>query len=256
MADFIREVDEDYRRDKTIAFWKTYGWMFLVGAGLIILAVSGYTFYQSKKQAAIESQANSYLEAELLIDKGNLDAAIMRLEAMLTQELSAGYNALAQLRIGQLHAQSGDRNAALAAYEAAAKDTALPQTFRDLAQISATSLQLDRLTSEDVIARLSALTLDSDYKYTASELIGVSLLREGKQAEALPYFRTLQQAQEAPQSLRGRAQTLLTALDDAALPDVSEALDEGAAPASDAGLDADPAANGAALEGEAGETPQ
>jgi len=226
VADFIREVDEDYRRDKTIAFWKTYGWMFAVGAVAIVLAAAGYTYYESTKQKALEAQATAYLRAEQLVEKERISDAITQLEALLGQEPSPGYTALSQIRLAQLDLAEGDSLTATRRYEAVAQDANLPQTFRDLAQVASTSLQLDKMTSDTAIERLSALTLDSDYRYTASELIGVSLLREGKKAEALPYFRTVAQAQEAPQSMRARAKTLLDALEDEELPDISAALTE------------------------------
>lgn len=226
MSDFIREVDEDYRRDRALEFWKSYGWMILLAAGLTILAVAGYTYYQNAQQQELEAQATSFIRAEQLLANDRNAEAVSELEAMLATDLSPGYSALAQLRLAQLKQQSGDRGAAITMYEDISKDASVPKTFRDLAIVTATSLKIDRLTSDDVITRLSGLTLGSDFKYTASELIGVSLLREGKKADALPYFRQLRQAQDAPQTIRARAQTLLNALDDEALPDVSAALDD------------------------------
>lgn len=226
MSDFIREVDEDYRRDKALEFWKAYGWMILLAAGLIILGVAGYSYYQNAQQQKLEAQATSFIRAEQLLANDRKDDAVTALEEMQTTELSPGYRALTQLRLAQIKQQDGATSPAIELYESVSADPNVPKSFRDLANVTATSLQLDRLTSDDVIGRLSALTLGSDFKHSASELIGVSLLREGNKADALPYFRQLRSAQDAPQTIRARASTLLNALDDEALPDVSGALDE------------------------------
>lgn len=228
VSDFIREVDEDYRRDKALEFWKSYGWILLLAAGLIILAVSGYSYYENAKQKQLEAQATSFLRAEQFIAKDRKSEGLALFEEMLSQPLSPGYTALINMRLAQLKLADGDNTVAAEMYEALAKNPEAPQNFRDLAQLTSTSLMVDNLTSDDVIARLSGLTLGSDFRFSASELIGVSLLREGKKAEALPYFRQLQQANDAPATLRARAQTLLNALDDgdSALPDVSGAVIE------------------------------
>lgn len=240
MSDFIREVDEDYRRDRALEFWKAYGWMILLAAGLIILGVAGYTYYQKAQQQKLEAQATAFIRAEQLLASDRKEDARSALEAMQEMQLSPGYRALTQLRLAQMNQQDGASAAAIELYERVSADPAVPKSFRDLANVTATSLQLDRLTSEDVIARLSALTLGSDFKHSASELIGVSLLREGNKTDALPYFRQLRRAQDAPQTLRARATTLLNALDDEALPDVSGALED-AQDGAEADADADAA---------------
>lgn len=227
MSDFIREVDEDYRRDKALEFWKSYGWMILLAAGLIILSVAGYNYYQNAKQTQLEAQATSYLRAEQFLANERRPDGVALFQEMLAQPLSPGYTALVNMRLAQLTLDDGDSAAAAQMYETLAQNADVPQNFRDLAQVTATSLMVDSLTSDDVIARLSGLTLGSDFRFSASELIGVSLLREGKKAEALPYFRQLEQATDAPSTIRARAQTLLQALDDEALPDVSGAVIDG-----------------------------
>ncbi len=41
---FIREVDEEYRREQTAKFFKTYGVYLIVGAFVVLAVVGGYEY--------------------------------------------------------------------------------------------------------------------------------------------------------------------------------------------------------------------
>lgn len=228
MSDFIREVDEDYRRDRALEFWKTYGWMILLGIGIIVLAVAAYSYYENAKQQKLEAQATAYVVADQLMVRGQSADAASRFQTMLSGDLSPGYRALASFRLAEIRQAGGDTQQAVGIYDSVSNNEALPTVFRDLATLTSTSLLLDELTSDETIERLSPLTLGSDFQYSASEMIGISLLRQGAKAEAVPYFRQILQAETAPQTMRARAQTLLSSIDDGSdvLPDVSGAVIE------------------------------
>jgi hypothetical protein len=48
---FFREVEEDYRRERTVKFFKAYGSYLIAGAFVILAIVGGYK-YETQRRAA------------------------------------------------------------------------------------------------------------------------------------------------------------------------------------------------------------
>lgn len=233
MSDFLREVDEDYRRDQLAEFWRRYGWLLLLTAGLIILGVAGYTYYESARQTELEEQATKFMRAQQLILADREQEGKAELEALLSGKTSPGYRALAAMSRAQLLADQGKTDAALAAFEEIAADGEMPKTFKALATLSAVGLSHNNRTASEIEAALSGVISSGEFHFTAEEYIAAAYLREGNTEQALPFLRRIRQAEEAPASIRARAQTLLDALDDETLPDVTGAVIE--TPAADGG---------------------
>ncbi|MEM7570569.1 MAG: tetratricopeptide repeat protein [Pseudomonadota bacterium] len=226
MSEFLREVDEDYRRDQLLNVWRKYGWMLLLGAGLIILGVAGYTYYDRAKQEALEEQATQFMVAQRYIIAERDAEGVSELEAMLDGKVSPGYRAIANLTRAQLLEKQGKRSEALAAYEAISKDATIPASMRSLGLLSFIGLNHSNRTASEIETALAPLLDSGEFQYTAEELIAAAYLREGNTEQALPFLRRIRQAEEAPSTLRARAQTLLTTFDDDTLPDVTDAVIE------------------------------
>ncbi|MEM1021761.1 MAG: tetratricopeptide repeat protein [Pseudomonadota bacterium] len=226
MSDFVREVDEDYRRDQLINFWRRFGWLFLLVAGLIILGVAGYTYYADARQKALEEQATQFIRAQQLIKLEREDEALAELNDMLGGDLSSGYRGLAGLTRAQLLTGQGKTTEAIAAYQSMGADSTLSESMRTLATLSYAGLVHDNRTAAELEEILAPVLATSDFKHSAEELVAAALLREGNTQEALSYLRRIRQTETAPNTLRARAQTLLDALEDESLPDISEALVE------------------------------
>ena len=54
---FLREVDEELRRDQLTGFWKRYGRWIIAGIGLGLAALAGWLVWQDRqfKAASLES---------------------------------------------------------------------------------------------------------------------------------------------------------------------------------------------------------
>ena len=55
MSDFIREVEEEYRRDKAIEAWRRYQNWIIALAIVIVVAAGGWRYWQSQQRAASEA---------------------------------------------------------------------------------------------------------------------------------------------------------------------------------------------------------
>jgi hypothetical protein len=68
MTDFIREVEEEYRRDKAIEAWKRYQNWIIALAILVVVAAGGWRYYQSQQKAAAEA-AGARFEAAVQLGR-------------------------------------------------------------------------------------------------------------------------------------------------------------------------------------------
>ena len=202
---FIREVDENLRRDRAEEFARTYG-SWLVGLLiLLVAAVGGYLYWQNRQheQAAAQSEELSKIITD--IGDGNVKAAPAELNAMAAKGNDA-YRASALLTRAALAIQQHDLKLAAAKYHEVAADDGLPQPYRDLATIRGTAIEFDNLKPEDVVARLQPLTKPGNPWFgSAGEMTAMALLKQNRKSEAGRLFAQIAADKAVPDSIRSRA---------------------------------------------------
>lgn len=209
---FLREVDDEYRRDKVAALWSKWGRWLFVGIGVLLVVVAGYLFWRQQQAEAADTRAASFAGALRQLGAGDAAGAAPALTA-LTAAPEPGYRALAVLSQAAVDARDGREPKALSALDALIADDDVAAPFRDLALIKATQLRFDTLPPAQVTARLRALaTPGNPWFASAAELSGLAHLKEGKPALARPLFDAIVKDERAPPSLRGRVQQLLATL--------------------------------------------
>ena len=72
---FFREVEEDYRREQTVKFFKTYGAYLIAGAFVILAIVGGYKYEHQRRAAQAAIGGDALSNAMNLIEAGNQDEA-------------------------------------------------------------------------------------------------------------------------------------------------------------------------------------
>jgi hypothetical protein len=75
MGDFIREVDEEYRRDRIMQIWKRYSGVIVALAILLVAAVGGWRYWQHLDRQRAEDAAARYEEAVRLAREGKSENA-------------------------------------------------------------------------------------------------------------------------------------------------------------------------------------
>jgi hypothetical protein len=205
---FIREVDENLRRDQAEDFFKRYGKWLIAGALLILAITAGLIWWRG--QQAERSAANSEKLTAVMgeIGAGKFDAAAPRL-GEIAKSGSDADRAAALLTQAAVALQRGDRKAASTIYAQVAADSGLPQPWRDLGTVRGTSVDFDTLAPEVVISRLQPLaTAGNPWFGTAGELTAMAMLKQNRRAEAGRMFAAIAADTTAPASLRGRAEQI------------------------------------------------
>jgi hypothetical protein len=209
---FIREVDEELRRDQLVTFWVRYGrWLIAaIVLGLVVLGGGLIWKDQKAKQAAADSEV---LDAAVQqATSGNDAAAIKSLETLKVSS-SEGYRATALLTEAAIKLQKQDLEGAAKIYANVAADESLPKAWRDLAAVRQTAVQYDRLAPDEVIKRLSPLAVKGNPWFgSAGELVGIAYIKKQRLAEAAKLFDAIAADPSVPESIRGRAGNMAASL--------------------------------------------
>ena len=206
---FIREVDEELRQDQLKSLWDKYGRYAIGVAVLIVLATAGYRGWEYYSDSRAASSGDRYLAALDKSDAGNADEAIAELEE-LAGAGSGQYPALARMRIGAELAGKGDKEGAIAQFDAIADDSGFDETLRNVARLRAGYLAVDVESFDQVKQRLEPLAAaGGQYRSLAREALGLSALKAGELQAAHDWFSQISNDAGATQNVRRRAAIIL-----------------------------------------------
>ncbi len=212
---FLREVDEELRREQIQQLWNKYGIFALAVAALIVLGVGSSQWWKSRQIAAREAAGARFELAQTLTADGKVDDA-RAVYSVLAKGSAAGYQTLALFQLAAADARAGKIEAAVASYEAIAKDAATDPVLRDLATLHAAKLRLDTADWTEMQNRLSPLLAEtSPWRGMARETLGLAAYKAGKTEEAKKAFEALLGDKSAPPSAGERAMLMLSLLTDA-----------------------------------------
>lgn len=202
---FLREVDENLRRDQLQDFFKKNGTWIAVAVVVFLGAVGGWIYWQEyqKKQSAEQSEK---LHAIFTDISTNRRQTVPQRLADLEKSHSDVVRASAALTDAALALEQNNRSAAIAKYRELANDRGLAQVYRDVATIRGTTLEFDTLKAEEVVSRLEPLAKAGNPWFgSAGELTALAYLKQGKKAEAGKLFAAIAADQQVPNSIRARA---------------------------------------------------
>jgi len=226
VSDFIREVDEDLRRENLEKLWRKYGGYAVIAAVVVVLGTAGYVGWQRYAANHRAERARQFEAAMELVAKPDVVAATKTPGAALppavveaSQALEAvakdsdGYGVLAQLHDAALKAKTGDSAGSLAIYNKLAGDAGVDQPFRDLAVILLALQTVDTAAPDELTRRLQPLTAESNpWHYSALEISAILAKRAGDTEKAKQILSGLTDDLNAPAGLRQRAAEMLAAL--------------------------------------------
>ena len=209
---FMREVDENLRRDQVRDVFKSYGkWMIL--AVVLFLCVSGGLIWWNQHQAQLsEGQVEQLAQTYKDIGSGDLSKAPQQLDD-LSNNSSKAVRASAQFARAAVAIQQGNTKVATSIYKAIASDGAMPAPYRDAALVRQTSLEFDQLQPQEIVSRLADLAKPGEPWFgTAGEMTALALLKQGKQQEAGQLFAAISKDSGVPQSIRARTAQIAATL--------------------------------------------
>lgn len=202
---FVREVDENLRRDQLRDFFKIYGSWLIAGVIVFLAASAGFIWWQQHQVQRAEGQVEQLAQIYKDVGSGDTSKAPQQLEE-LSNSGSRGVSASARFARAALALQQNDTKTAIATYKAIADDSGLPAPYRDAALIRQTALEYDQLQPQDIVSRLQPLTKPGEPWFgTAGELTALAMLKQGRKQEAGQLFAAIAKDPGVPQTIRSRA---------------------------------------------------
>jgi hypothetical protein len=206
---FVREVNEELRRERMQNLWKRFGLLGIGVAVLVVIAVAGYqgwTYYQASVAA---SNGDAFTAALEQLEGDNPEAGLEALTAIAADGTPA-YAALAQLRAGNEQAKAGNLDQALALFNEVSGKSSAPDFLQDFATLRAGQIMVDTATLDEVTAKLQNLTNDgSAYRFSANEAVALAAYKAGEYEQAQTGFEALVNTQGSPRALAQRANIML-----------------------------------------------
>jgi hypothetical protein len=201
--EFIREVDEEYRRDQLTQIWNRYNGVIIGIAILVVAAVGGWRYWEHYQQTQSQAAAAQYEDALRLSRDEKSKEAETALET-LAKDGSTGYGLLARFRLAaELGRQNAENGAS--AYDALANDANVNPLWQDLARLRAAWLRIDTAEPAKLRPALERLAVPTNaWRHSARELLGLSGLKAGDMDYAGRWFDQIAADRETPQSLRQR----------------------------------------------------
>ncbi|TCP34894.1 tetratricopeptide repeat protein [Sphingomonas sp. BK235] len=202
---FLREVDDELRRDQAIHVWKRYGRALIAAVVLALVALAAFLFWQHRQTAAAEREGEQLQQAFDSLGAQDAKAAAAPLAA-LAESSRDGYRAAARFTQADVLLQKDDLRGAAAIFAKIAEDASLAQPYRDLALIRQTSAEFDQLKPQVIVERMRPLAVAGNaWLGSAGELMAAAYLREGRRDLAGQVFARIAADAEVPSSLRQRA---------------------------------------------------
>jgi hypothetical protein len=224
---FLREVDEELRKERLNRIVSRYGWAIVAAILLVLGAIGGYIWWQGRKAEQAAGQGQSLLEALDTIESGNRNAALPKINALAASEVE-GYRAAGLFARANAEAEAGNQAAAIATLRSIAGNEDFSEPYRQAALIRQTAIEFDRLQPQAVIQRLGPLARPGSAWFgTAGEMVGVAHLKMRRADLAGPLFARIGRDEAVPPSIRTRAIQMAGSLGINAMPDATAAQSEG-----------------------------
>jgi hypothetical protein len=202
---FLREVDEELRRDQLAGFWTNWGVWVAIAVVAALAALAGFLYWQHHNVEAAGGEGEQLQAAYDSLGANNAAAATKPL-AELAKSNRDGYRALAQFTQADILLQKDDLKGAAAKLGAIAADTSLAKPFRDLALVRQTSAEFDTLKPQVVVERLRPLAVSGGpWLGSAGEMVAVSYLRMNQRQQAGTLFGRIARDTGVPETIRQRA---------------------------------------------------
>ncbi len=208
----LREVQEELRREQMQKIWQRYNGLILGAAALIVLAVAGYKFLETRRITAAETGGADFTAAENLSDQKKKDEAAKAFQS-IAESGPAGYAALAKLQLAGAQVKDGKTADAVATYDSLAKQPGADDLLKNFAQLQAASLRMADADYQEIQNRLTPLIGENaPYDKSARELLGIAAFKAKKFDEARKYLEPLLLDPNASDALQERVKVIMSGI--------------------------------------------
>ncbi len=208
----LREVAEELRREQWEKLWNKYGNYVIAAAGLIVVLVGGYKFWEARALARAEAAGAQYEAALTLLQNGKTEEAKTSLGALAAGG-PKGYATLSELVLAGADLKAGKSEDALAIFEKVGQDGGADDLLASFARLQAAAIRLGSADFTEMQNRLTPLVDDtSPWRNSARELLGMAALKAGKIEEARAALNPLLTDPSVPEDAVDRVRRMMATI--------------------------------------------
>lgn len=209
---FLREVDEELRRERVGNIMTRYGWYIVGGAVLLLAAIGGWIWWQHRQTVQAGEASQKLVQVIEQLEQNNAKAAAPTIDELAASD-RPGYRLAALFARANAQVSTNAIPAAIETLKAIAADEGAPQPYRDVALIRQTQLELDNLPPAQVVQRLQPFAqAGNPWHGTAGEMVGIALIKQQRLDQAGRVFEALARDGGVPETIRARAIQMASAL--------------------------------------------
>ena len=209
--EFIREVDEELKRDRALLLWRRYGGLVVGFALVVLLATGGWVAWERWQLSQRTAEAARFATAEQQLAGGDAKAAADAFAAVAADG-DTGYATLARLREAKARLDAKDEPGAVTALDGIAGATSDP-ILHDLGALLAAMRTVDKADPAALTRQLEPLAAAGNpWRHQARELLAVLAIRTGDTEKAKGLLEELSKELGVPATQQRRAEELLQAL--------------------------------------------
>ena len=209
---FLREVDEELRREQLSSIFARFGWWIIGGAVLLLAAVGGTIWWNHRQDVKAGEEAQKLVQVIEQLDANNARGASATIDELAASS-RAGYRYSALFLRANAQIQTNAIPAAVATLRSIADDSDAPQPYRDAALIRQTQLEYDQLQPAEVVRRLQPYAQAGNPWFgTAGEMVAVALIRQQRYPQAAQIFSAMARDSGVPENIKARAIQMASAL--------------------------------------------
>lgn len=230
---FMREVDDELRKERLDNIVRRYGVAIIGAIVLILAAVGGWIWWKSHRQAQASATGESLLQALDATESGNRNSAATKIAEVANSDVE-GYRVAALFARASTQVEAGNAATAIATLRSVAEDQDLAEPYRQAALIRQTALEFDRIQPQVVVRRLGPLARPGQPWFgSAGELVGMAQIRMRRPDLAGPLFQRIGRDERVPDSIRTRVIQMAGSLGYDAMPEqrAPASAEAGSAPA-------------------------
>ena len=209
---FLREVDEEVRRERVADIWSRYGIQIIVAIVAVLVLAGIGLWWRSHREAQRGVEGEQLQAAFDKLGNGDLKGADAAL-VPIARDAGPGYRALADMTRADIALRGQDNAAAARLFGAVVADGEVGAPLRDLALVRQTAAQYDTMKPDAVVSRLRTLAVKGNaYFGSAGEMVGLAYLKLGKRDLAATLFGQIAGDDTVPATTRQRAVQMASAL--------------------------------------------
>ncbi|MGB1208456.1 MAG: hypothetical protein ACPG7W_04600 [Paracoccaceae bacterium] len=204
---FIDEVTEEVRKDRLFALYRRYGWI----AALVVVAIVGGAAWTEFTKAQARAQAEALGDAVMAaLEPEDPQTRISALQQIPAE--TAGARAVVAMLTAAEQANEVQAAAAAATLDGVARDTDVPEIYRQIASFKALTQDADAPLAARRVAFESLARPGNPLRLLAQEQLALIEIEAGDRTAAVAQVQAILEDAEVTAGLTRRANQLLIAL--------------------------------------------